>query len=86
MRTHAIESDFYEKGVFRPSHDELGKGIDCSSSHNKGIVIDPLIKDAFLETRSRSPWVCVMMCHGNSHDVIVSVITLSPISIQENQL
>ena len=35
-------------------------------------MIDPLIKDSFLEVGRRSPWVCVMMCHVNSHGVIVN--------------
>ena len=49
----------------------LEKGKDCSSCYDKGIMIDPLIKDSFLEVERRSPWVCVMMCHGNIHCVIV---------------
>ena len=66
-----MKPDFFGKNLFQLSYDELEKGKDCSSSYDKGIVIDPLIKDSFLEVERRSPEVRVMMCHGNSHGVIV---------------
>ena len=50
-----MKPDFFGKNLFQLSYDKLEKGKDCSSSYDKGIVIDPLIKDSFLEVESRSP-------------------------------
>ena len=49
-----MKPDFFGKNLFQLSYDKLEKGKDCSSSYDKGIVIDPLIKDSFLEVESRS--------------------------------
>ena len=71
------------KNLYQLSYNKLEKGKDCSRSYDKGIVIDPLIKDSFLEVGRRSPWVCVMMCHGNSHDVKVKNPLISNLRISK---
>ena len=50
-----MKPDFFGKNLFQLSYDELEKGKDSSSSYDKGIVLDPLIKDSFLEVERRSP-------------------------------
>ena len=49
-------------------------------------MIDPLIKDSFLEVGRRSPWVCVMMCHVNSHGVIVKNPLISNLRSSERMI
>ena len=50
-----MKPDYFGKNLFQLSYDKLEKGEDYSSSYDKGIVIDPLIKDSFLEVERRSP-------------------------------